>query len=77
VNFNLRLAQRVDPSRPWQIVTSDKHSTVWDGKETLFDLNFLALGVDPNEAFKLADGERLAPGEERRTYLAEHYKKAA
>lgn len=58
VNFNLRLAQLVEPGREWRILTSDKHSTVWDGDRTLFDLNFLALGVPPDECFRLANGKR-------------------
>ena len=39
VNFSLRLAERVDPDRPWRIITSDSHSTVWDGYDLLFDFN--------------------------------------
>jgi hypothetical protein len=39
VNFNLELAMRVEPSRTWRILTSDKHSTVWDGKETLCSIS--------------------------------------
>lgn len=64
VNFNLKLAQLVEPKRAWRIVTSEKHSTVWDGAEALFDLNFLALGIPPEEAFELASdgGEELMPG---------------
>jgi hypothetical protein len=77
VNFNLRLAQLVAPDRPWRIVTSDKHSTVWDGEETLFDFNFLALGVPPDECFRLADRKRLAPGKELRVHLARHWSEAA
>jgi hypothetical protein len=34
-NFNLRLAQLVEPTTPWRIVTAPTHSTVWDGQETL------------------------------------------
>jgi hypothetical protein len=45
VNFALELAQHVEPNRAWRIITSQEHSTVWDGKDTLFDFNFLALGV--------------------------------
>jgi hypothetical protein len=41
----LKLAMQVEPNRIWHIVTSDEHSTVWDGKKTLSDMNFLALGV--------------------------------
>jgi hypothetical protein len=54
-------------------VTSDKHSTVWDGDQTLFDFNFLALGVAPDECFRLADERRLAPGKELRVYVAKHF----
>lgn len=54
VNFSLRLAEQVDPVRSWQIVTSQKHSTVWDGEETLFDFNFQAMEIDADECFLLA-----------------------
>lgn len=73
VNFNLRLAQLVEPSRPWRILTSDKHSTVWDGEETLFDFNFLALGVAPDECFALANERQLPPGRQRRVYWPPHW----
>ncbi len=62
VNFNLRLAQQVEPDRKWRIITSKRHSTVWDGKKTLFDLNFIALEVRPKEAFELAYCKELKPG---------------
>jgi hypothetical protein len=39
VNFALRLAILAEPARPWQIVSSQAHSTVWDGQSTLFDCN--------------------------------------
>jgi hypothetical protein len=60
VNFNLTLAQLVEPKKEWRMVTSRIHSTVWDGEHTLFDLNGLALfkGGAP-ECFVLA---ALAPG---------------
>jgi hypothetical protein len=74
VNFNLRLARLAVPRRQWRIVTSQKHSTVWDGGRTLFDMNFLALGVPSDEAFELADrGRRLPPGKELRVYPAAHF----
>jgi hypothetical protein len=44
VNFTLHLAMLAEPQRTWRIVTSARHSTVWDGKRTLFDFNFQALG---------------------------------
>lgn len=77
VNFTLRLAQLVEPDRAWRIVTSNDHSTVWDGAQTLFDFNFLALGVNPDECFALADKRRLRPGQELNVYMAQHYSKAA
>jgi hypothetical protein len=77
VNFNLRLAQLVEPGRPWRILASDDHSTVWDGDQTLFDFNFLALGIPADECFRLADGDRLLPGRELKVYLAEHFSVAA
>jgi hypothetical protein len=66
VNFNRKLAELVEPRQPWRIVTTQKHSTVWDGVETLFDINFLALGVDPDEAWRLAKGRELEVGRELR-----------
>jgi hypothetical protein len=66
VNFNLKLAERAEPKTLWRIVSSRKHSTVWDGKETLFDMQFLALEVDPDEAWFLArtKGRALPIGKE-------------
>ena len=66
VNFNLRLAQLVEPGRPWRIVTSDAHSTVWDGKQTLFEFNFLALSIAADDCFALACVDHLPPGKEHR-----------
>jgi hypothetical protein len=77
VNFNLRLAMLVSPRRPWTIVTSDRHSTVWDQGGTLFDMNFLALGVPADEAWELAgeqlESRHLGPGEERACGYCDHY----
>jgi hypothetical protein len=65
VNHNLELAQRVRPQDQWRILTSPAHSTVYNGHQLLFDLNFCALRISPREAFELArkDGDVLAPGE--------------
>jgi hypothetical protein len=41
----------------------------------LFDFNFLALGIDPDECFALADEQRLPPGKQHKVYIAEHYSK--
>jgi|SRR6516164_2302874 hypothetical protein len=73
VNFTLELAQVVEPKRVWRIITSDEHSTGWDGDSTLFDFNFLAMGVDPNECFKLANKTEKFPGKHIRLFYAEHY----
>jgi len=69
VNFALGLAQLVEPKRQWRIITSDRHSTVWDGKQTLFEFNFLAFGISPDECFKLANKKVLRPGQRLKTYL--------
>lgn len=75
VNFNLELAKLAEPGKEWRIMTSQLHSTVWDGNETLFDFNFSALGVDPNEAFELASnkGNMLKVGVKKTIYFAAHY----
>ena len=54
VNAYLRLATLVVPGRPWRIVTSPKHSTVWDGDKTLFDPMYFAFDVDANECWRAA-----------------------
>jgi hypothetical protein len=74
-NFNLRLATLAEPERPWRIIRSDKHSTVWDGEKMLFEFNFLALEVPAQECFDLAfqNGTVLAPGKFRRTYRLRHF----
>ena len=73
VNANLELAKLVEPNEDWQIVTSEKHSTVWNGNDILFDMNFSALGVDPQEAFNMAyEGELLEIGKHLPTYMAEN-----
>ena len=73
VNTNLLLAQRAEPKLNWSIITSEKHSTVHADPYTLFDLNFTALGIDPDEAFDLAmtDGVILKPGNFLVTGIAE------
>lgn len=53
-SLHLWVASEVAPDRPWRIVTSQKHSTVWDGHKTLWDGNFLALGVPAAKAWELA-----------------------
>jgi len=73
VNFSLRLAMLVMPDKPWRIITSPRHSTVWDGGELLFDLNWQAIGFEPNECFDDAFEKELQPGEYREVGFAEHW----
>jgi len=73
VNFALELAQLVESDRKWRIITSAKHSTVWDGQDTLFDFNFLALGISPEECFERAYEHELKPGQHRKCRYADHY----
>jgi hypothetical protein len=75
VNFNLELAQASVPDRVWRIVTSEEHSTVWDGDVTLFDPNLMALQVPPAKCFKMAcnDGWELHPGRHLEVHYADHY----
>jgi hypothetical protein len=74
VNFNLRLAMLTQAKRAWRIITSDRHSTVWDGERTLFDLNYTALGVPPQECFVFAYEEELLVGQYRKVFCPEHWK---
>ena len=76
VNFQRRLAVLVEPTRQWRIVSSQEHSAVWDGAETLFDFQFLALGVDPDEAWLLANrnGKILPIGRDLVCHRAQFWK---
>jgi hypothetical protein len=62
VNFAIRLACLAEPDRPWRIITSDLHSSVWDGGLTLFEFNYLAFGVPPRECFERAYEVEMPPG---------------
>ena len=63
------------PKREWRVLTSEKHSTVYDGEDMLFDFNFLALGIPADEAYQMAreDGEELKVGKHLKLHYAEHY----
>jgi hypothetical protein len=74
VNFSLRLATLVEPERAWRIVTSSKHSTIWDGANTIFEFNFQAFGIDATECFNAAIGKELRPGRYRKVHFAKHFK---
>lgn len=54
-SHNLLVISQLEPDRPWQIATSDKHSTVVDlERQLMFDTNFLALGITAEECWKEA-----------------------
>jgi len=73
VDLALFVAQSCFPSVDWRIITSQKHTTVWNGdceKPVLFDINFSALGVEASEALKLAaKGRELKVGKYLKNYL--------
>jgi hypothetical protein len=74
VNFALRLASLVEPDRPWRIITSDKMSTVWDGKRTLFDFICYAWKTPPEKCFLRAiKGEEIPPGKYIKVVRASHW----
>lgn len=66
-NLSLFVAMQAEPDRAWRLVTSNSHTTVWDGQTTLWDTNFAALGVPADEAWELAanrpDSEHLEVSE--------------
>ena len=63
VNYQLMLAEAIMPEYDWCILTSDDHSTVWNLHGLLWDANFLALKISPQEAFDRANGGLLPLGE--------------
>jgi len=73
VDLALFVAQSKLKSEEWRIVSSQKHSTVWNGdceNPLLFDINFLALGVPAKEALSLAaTGRELKVGKYLKAYL--------
>lgn len=68
VNHNLEVISTLEPDRPWQISTSDAHSTVVDIERNLmFDTNFLAIGISAEKCWDMTrnarDSRLLKPGE--------------
>lgn len=70
VNFNLRLISLTEPKRDWRIVTSSAHSTVWDGDQTLFDLNFFSGQFSAAECFARSCAYLMEPRQYLKTYRA-------
>ena len=66
-SLSLWAAYTADPWRDWRIVSSELHSTVWDGDKTIFDTNFIGLEVPVEECWAMAgqqaSTEILEPGE--------------
>lgn len=57
VDLGMFVSATAWPNVEWRIISSKKHSTVWNGDRhnpLLFDANFLALDVTPEEALRLA-----------------------
>jgi hypothetical protein len=46
-----------EPDRQSRIITSNGHSTVWDGRDTLFEFNWQALDELPEDCFQRPSGE--------------------
>jgi len=63
VNFYLKLASLAEPERPWRIIRSESHASVWDGTYTLFDPTFLAYGFEPWDCFSRAYEKEVRPGQ--------------
>lgn len=66
VDLALFVAMRAYPDVPWRIVTSKRHTTVWNGSlkdPVMFDINFCAIGVKSSEAMEAAfSGSIRRPG---------------
>ena len=52
VNTILEFAIRVDSKIEWCIITSSKHSAVWDGDATIMDFNYFGMGVPVETAWE-------------------------
>ena len=48
---------------------------MWDGRDTLFEFNFLALKVSPDDCFRVAYVEEGEPGDYLKVSFATHYTK--
>eukprot|EP01052_Picozoa_sp_SAG31_P023244 SAG31_NODE_1904_length_6952_cov_15.030498_1_plen_103_part_00 len=46
----------LEPEVPWRIISTDGHSTVYDGARRIFDPNFEARGIPAVEAWLRAGG---------------------
>ncbi len=44
-NINATVIMQAFPDRDWRVINSIYHSTVWDGKDTIYDTNFYGLKI--------------------------------
>jgi len=71
VNINLVVISKLEPNRPWQIATNDKHSNVVDlERKLMFDPNYLAMKVCPlkiwDQQIHSVDSKLLQPGKRKK-----------
>lgn len=50
-DLNLYVAKTAYPNISWRIITSDKHSIVWDGDKIIWDATFLANGTSAESSW--------------------------
>ncbi len=73
VNFYLKVAMIVEPGRPWHIIRTLSHSSVWDCENTVFDIYGMAFferGAPESfiRAVRGTNMQELKPGELLKTY---------
>ena len=44
-NINAEVIMKAQPTKNWRVINSSYHSTVWDGKNTIYDTNFYGLKI--------------------------------
>jgi hypothetical protein len=54
VDFNLELAKLAEPDENWVIVRNDKHATVWNGEDIIFEFNLMAFGWTADDCYQLS-----------------------
>ncbi len=52
--INIMAAMKAEPKKSWKLITSDRHTTVWDGEHTLFDPSYLAMRIPVADAWEYA-----------------------
>jgi hypothetical protein len=62
-NVNLLVAMFYQPEREWRLIKSREHSTVWDGETTIFETQFLALGIPVEETINIINNSKIGATE--------------